>query len=305
MGITLIGSKIQPHTPLWRYMKVSTFLLLLEGKAFFPSVNTLQKEDPMEGSLFCDEAWLNGMLYDLKGETEFNNLDSWLKGEFHGWENEIAPFSYRYTKSIQKRRAVWCWFKSDLESAAMWSIYGHQGIAIQTTYSEFIKAMPECNDFEVGEMYYVTRQPASLNSYHPESKNGNARLQRPHFVKAKEYEHEHEIRIVTDCHPDEPGVLVEGIDSKNLISKIVISPLIPYDEAIAIESLIENLFPQKRPSIERSQLLGSKADLDETRAVMGKKFKEASGLSKETDLPFLMQISPVLEDSQPSDKPVQ
>jgi DNA repair photolyase len=53
---------------LWRYMKLSTFLLLLEGKAWFPSVASLRESDPLEAALgdeFHEKLLCDGIVMNL------------------------------------------------------------------------------------------------------------------------------------------------------------------------------------------------------------------------------------------------
>jgi len=136
--------KLKPYDPLWRYMKISAFSLLIEGKAFFPSVATLQSGDPLEGDLFWDPVWLMTNLCKLyeNREAEF---DDWLEQRMENWEKDLLKrnlnnemlhtgmFSKAYVRELAKRRAVWCWFKSHDESAALWSVYGVCGIAADST----------------------------------------------------------------------------------------------------------------------------------------------------------------------------
>jgi hypothetical protein len=59
-------------------MKLSTFFMPLEGKAFFPSVATLQKGDPLEGDLIPDPPWLMTRLSEVCGGN-IAPLDEWLE----------------------------------------------------------------------------------------------------------------------------------------------------------------------------------------------------------------------------------
>jgi hypothetical protein len=81
----------------------------------------------------------------------------------------------------------------------MWSVYGHGGIAVGTTLGALKVALPANRKFQVAKIFYYDRRPGSIEWLNPESKNGDARTHRPHLVKGREYEHEHEVRIVTSC----------------------------------------------------------------------------------------------------------
>ena len=75
----------QSSLSLWRYMKLSTFFLLLEGTAFFPSVGTLQSGDPLEGDLQPEAEWLIDKLDDLS-DGDFKELTAWLRSKGEEWE---------------------------------------------------------------------------------------------------------------------------------------------------------------------------------------------------------------------------
>jgi hypothetical protein len=147
MSVHVLGS-LGPHEPLWRYIKISTLLLLMEGKAFFPSIKSLQQQEPLEALLHCHVAWLRTKLDEIAG-NETDHLDRWLLLQAEEWEktqqerNREDPqynshlFSTLYIRELIKRRAAWCWHRSDLESAAMWSIYGNAGVAVATSVEIF------------------------------------------------------------------------------------------------------------------------------------------------------------------------
>lgn len=139
---------------LWRYMKLSTLLLLLEGKAWFPSVASLRAGDPLEAALsddFHEKLWRQ-----LEFQEGSDKAIEWLSKDSQ-WEDghPIANASSMYAEvygkfaadEIASLRAAWCWFKSELESAAMWPIYGHQGIAVMTDRDRLRKSLPSGKDF--------------------------------------------------------------------------------------------------------------------------------------------------------------
>jgi hypothetical protein len=130
-------------TPLWRYMKLSTFFMLLQGRAFFPSVATLQAGDPMEGALVAEPEYLLGKLNEILGD-QMPKLLEWLQERADPVEKDLlknnpgmALFNTHtlariFGAELAKRRAVWCWFNANDESAAMWSVYAHAGLAVRT-----------------------------------------------------------------------------------------------------------------------------------------------------------------------------
>jgi hypothetical protein len=247
-------------------MKISTLLLLLEGKAFFPSVSNLCKDDPFEGRLFCEDEWLMGELSALLDRETESKLDQWLRERANPLEREYIDSlntspSYRtrllssiFTRELRERRAAWCWFQDDLESAGMWSVYGHKGVAVRTNLKSLKSALPSTSSFQVARMRYVDRRPCSVSAFHAE---GNDRhfILRPHLLKAIEYKHENEIRVVTVCQAKSGGILVDQIDWHSLIEGILISPLLPVQEASAIKEMLEKYPWEKSVNIDRSELL--------------------------------------------------
>ncbi len=227
-------------------MQLSTLLLLLEGRAFFPSVANLNKGDPFEGNLFCEPAWLiNRFVQPMADE----DLQHWLIGKSKKWEKErlesqATDSSFRsqimaniYTRELRERRAAWCWFQSDLESAGMWSIYGHKGIAVRTSLEKLQSALPDSRSFQIARMRYVDRRPCAEKAFDAEGKDSQLIL-KLHLLKAVEYEHEHEFRVVTECPEKSGGVLVENLDWKALIEEIIISPLLPPQEVSTIQTML-------------------------------------------------------------------
>lgn len=289
--------------PLWRYMKLSTLLLLLEGTAFFPSVATLRSGDPLEGALDSDfHPWLMRKLRDLGGEEASNELDSWLlkhttesQRKFQelnkqdGWFN-TQFFSDLYIQELSKRRAVWCWFYSSIESAGMWSVYGHGGIAVGTTLGALKAALPANRKFQMARILYHDRRPHSIERLNPESRDGDARTHRPHVVKGREYEHEREVRIATPCSSWEKGALVRDINWSPLVRTIIISPLLPYEEAKAVELFLKKHNWTNQPEIRRSTILGNIAGEEESRASISERFRPLfDDYQEEPDLPSLMK----------------
>lgn len=266
--IQVLGSLAEQHQnpTLFRYMKLSTLLLLLEGKAFFPSVANLCKSDPFEGQLFCEPERLMTELRSLKEKDTEGNLDRWLREHANSWEGKsldssgTSPSSRSqllseiYIRELRDRRAAWCWFQDDLESAGMWSVYGHKGVAVRTNLHVLTSSLPSNRSFQVARMRYVDRRPSSENAFDAEGQDRHLIL-RPHLLKAIEYKHENEIRVVTECPAKCGGVLVEQMRWQALIEEVIVSPLLPAQEAEAIKTMLEKYPWGKGVMIERSKLL--------------------------------------------------
>jgi hypothetical protein len=98
-----------------------------------------------------------------------------------------------------------------------------------------------------------------------------------------EYAHEKEVRVSTFCHPKEPGWCVNGINPKNLIKEIVVSPCVPHDEYVALDRHLAVLTEKHgtRPAIRRSALLGDLVGREKQDALFINVFPN----HKEVDLP--------------------
>jgi hypothetical protein len=253
---------------LWRYMKLSTFLLLLEGKVWFPSVASLHAGDPLEGELGVDH---DDLLWDaLGGLGKLEETQQWLREHSpqstldhiklnNGDPNlESHYFANLYIEEMARRRAVWCWFAGDLESAAMWGTYGHQGLAIRTSRERLASSLPAGKQFRIEPISYVIRRQMSERSISATVLDRPDAILYPHLLKAMEFEHEKETRVVAFCPEDENGVMVIGIDAKALIHEVVISPLLPSAEASALKRLIQSRL-DNGSRIRRSSLIGRRA----------------------------------------------
>jgi hypothetical protein len=241
-------------------MKLSTFLLLLDGKAFFPSVATLQVADPLEGYPIIEAEWLMRRLQDVSGE-KWTELCSWLhsnadeqgKADLKNAEKQTSPlfardalsraFTMIYARNLARRRAVWCWHQSAEESAAMWPLYANAGIAVRTSVAAMKEALHQCKrDLVVSRVRYTKRDTESRHSswINPESTQDRELIYRPHLVKGIEYAHEQEVRVSAACHPEQRGLWVDNIEAVKLIEEVVISPSIPHDETEAILGLVKS-----------------------------------------------------------------
>ncbi len=287
-------------TPLWRYMKLSTFFMLLQGRAFFPTVATLQAGDPMEGALVAEPEYLLGRLKEILGDKMLK-LQHWLQERADPVENDfiknnpgMALFNTHtlarlFVQELAKRRAVWCWFNANNESAAMWSVYANAGIGVKTNVAALKQALPGNLQFSFSRIKYVGRQGQSTSYFNPESLENQDLIHRPHLVKGIEFAHEQEVRVTTKCQPFEKGTLVRGINSSTLVKEVVISPVLPYEEAKAIESVIGyHQWLAGRPVIRRSSILGHLVEQEESKAGLDEMIAGADWPRDEQGLPTPM-----------------
>lgn len=288
------------HLPVWRYMKLSSLFLLIEGSSFFPSVATLRAADPLEGDLHPDPVWVNGALAKIHGQPAADQLDEWLLAGTEEWvrrhhelnkddpQHNTVFFVDLYQRQLAKRRAVWCWFASDIESAGMWSIYGRGGVAVGTTVGALKTALPDNRHFQISRIRYADRRSSSRNRFNPEAPSDTPYIHRPHFIKGREYLHEQELRVATFCHGQEKGVAVRNIKSDGLIREIVLSPIWPHGEAKAVAAVLRKQQWQTSPVIRSSDLLGSIPEDDETHERFEVFFSEFGEYTEE-GVPQLMR----------------
>jgi hypothetical protein len=252
---------------LWRYMKLSTFLLLLEGKAWFSSVASLRNIDPLEAALgddFYKRLW-NRLVAVGDDQPALAWISSNRKGNWPEGlpEEDVGPIhSEVYGKCVADDlaalRAAWCWFASDVESAAMWSVFGHQGVAVMTDRVRLGKALPPNKEFRIENMRYVDRRPCADQHIRNLLLDNPDLILHPYFLKAIEYRHEQEVRVVAHCPTGARGLMVTQIDPRLLIREVVISPLLPPDEAEAVEKIVRlrpdaGEFPIRRSNLATSE----------------------------------------------------
>ena len=124
---------------LVRYMKIPTFLMLMEGKVFIPSLKTLQRTDPTEARL----AGRSGPgFYKFHNALTQDEAFKWLYSKAQKYDRDFldARIQQRadprrklyeiWMRELAIRRSIWCWYGKRPESMGMWNSYGAHGIAI-------------------------------------------------------------------------------------------------------------------------------------------------------------------------------
>ena len=257
---------LQADDTIWRYMKLSTFLLLLDGKAWLPSIANLQSMDPLEGRL-GDDFYIE-LCSELARQVDWNETEKWLRESLSahvkteiqrkdGDPNYASKFIAKaYTDSLASRRVAWCWFKSVIESAAMWHQYGNRGIAVKTTVDQLASSFTAGKEINIQEMTYVNRDSQSSDSIKQLIQKQPDLLLRPFFLKAAEYLHEGEVRLVAHCPPRAAGLLVEGIKWRKMVNEIIISPLVPIDESESLKSSLKKVIQSDEIRISQSDMNG-------------------------------------------------
>lgn len=225
--------ELPEDTELWRYMRLSTFLMLLRGKLFVPTIAELRRDDPIEARSICaktrsyfndlpkgDRDWL--LLHAKKTErTIIDHADT--------QEHQKARiFKEIWDRELEQRRRIWCWHHADIESMALWHIYAREGIAIQSTPARIKESFPShfVDTALIARVTYVDHARQEALDHH---------CMRPYLLKQRCYRHEKEVRVIFPYDSDSSnGSRLLPIDPHKLISQVWISPHIPRSEALEV-----------------------------------------------------------------------
>jgi len=255
---------VDENEPLWRYVRLNTLFHYLAGKAFIPSIKTLRECDPTEGLEVCDEVWaMVGFSDEEKCEIAKWVYEKRLSpGEKKCWDvNKTHPganqlvYLQHYYEVLEETRYAWCWFRSNHESAAMWQLYGHDGAALRTTLKS-LSSMLDSNGqvWLVSGVKYINRNQDLGRQVAWGSNHIAPWIRRPFLVKRKEYEHEHEVRLVKVDPGGRPGITLEGVDPEKWMENIVFWPGFPRSEAEALVQAVARISPNLAKRTQTSQL---------------------------------------------------
>lgn len=192
----------QGNDTLWKYMSLSKFINMLNGKLYFNRVDCF--EDVFEST------------YPVYNEEHRKDY----------YEDPLDKKAYNTMASLsQKHTYVSCFHKNDYESAFMWKQYaGDEGIAIVTTVERLKKSFHvEENEIYICDVQYIDY----TKEFMPE---GN--IYYLSLYKRKSFIHENEVRclfgdnVSVPKYPEAKGVLM-NTDLNELIEKVYISPYAP------------------------------------------------------------------------------
>ncbi len=263
---------LHEETSLWRYVPLKTLFFHLAGFVFLPSVGTLKRNEPFEGFFSEEIKWYNEAFSKAFGEKKREVAD-WIDRELCSeserkqiassrWGDEVSRLRQRrLIEFIRNTRYAWCWFESPRESAAMWSVYANQGVAIRTT-TRRLRALLEAQgpDFMYRRMRYVDVPDGVGRDFSPEDPVDFALLLRPYFIKRSEYESEREVRFVMTGRQLEHlgGRILQGCDPRTWMSEVRLWPGLGRAEAEVLKDLVK----QKAPDLpcDRSELLQAETD---------------------------------------------
>jgi hypothetical protein len=270
---------IDNETRLTRYMSLPTFLLLLAGKVFIPTLTTLRETDRLESNVPKDalpdywkhveemlapvEEWLIRLAIDRRVNIAtrsrkflFNLPEEFRLGDSPLSEHNaqtMATLIESWLHELARRRCIWCWNQEKEESHALWRLYGNKDIAVVSSVSTIFDSLnlPARVSGSVAPVFYVPNPMSEEKiSAYPEAYQSlisPTYLPRPYYFKEIGYQYEHEVRFAFAVDgvllglASTPGVLVE-INPKKLIKDIHdvrISPHVLKDEAQVIQKLIE------------------------------------------------------------------
>ena len=145
------------------------------------------------------------------------------------------PRNYLWRKKLAERRAVWCWnlFENKEEgSNAMWQLYGHKGVAIESTIGDLKKAMANSGILRrlIARVWYGTPKASYLSAadaiFNPENKTSwPPWLMRPVPFQTAAIPIRRRIRFVFGIEPILASLFGGGIeipvDGKALVQKVL------------------------------------------------------------------------------------
>jgi len=245
-----------------RYLTFPKFISMLTYQAlWFSKLNIL--EDKFEGTLpHTAEAVMR--TDNQKWKHVFDSLD---------YHQQLDQMSQRNVADGRELLVVNCWFLGPEESMRMWNEYAHiaEGVAIKSTLRKLAKhVFVWRKDSHIGRVRYVDYSQHTMSLY-----DGNQAHERA-FLKAPQFSHEQEIRIVTMNFKDRYCISPEGrpytqeecsgnnmnnlenpglyrmINFKELVDSVIMCP----EACPWIEKLVRRIFEMSRLDIPvlKSQL---------------------------------------------------
>lgn len=251
------------NSRIWRYMDLPRFLSLIESSSLY-FTRADKFADPYEGAI--------PKLHKESMESYFSEFDN---------AEEMKQELLDLFEINRKMTLINCWYQSEYESDAMWQLYSNNGIAIQSTFDRFTKAISVAKEsIYIGQVKYIDYEKEGLYFL-------NALT--PFLFKRQSFEHEKEIRAVI-WHTEndkisteldkvpieilEHGKLVE-INIEELIELIYVSPTAPsWFHKLIITML-------KRYGIKKDVIHSNLYSIDDLSKSITKDSKNEINISKE------------------------
>jgi hypothetical protein len=269
--------RVTPDTRVVRYMKLETFLWLLNHRVFIPTLNTLKGGDRLEAQI--SRMWtadFEGKMRPIvaphkdwlleRAETSIMN-----GGDEHSRElAELALATQAWLSELGKRRCVWCWNRSNEHLYFMWKTYGDRGVAVVSTVNRIRKALSAVGaEGIVAPVRYV---PPYDTVPRADYEAVNSHFHLPYLFKDSGFRPEQEIRFIVKVNPEtfpyRPGITLE-VNPALIVDKFEVSPHVFSVEAFAVKTFIAEKLWQRR--------LSPAADTPPT--------SPSDHFSEETDLP--------------------
>jgi len=211
---------------VWRYMDFTKLVSLIDsGCLFFTRGDKF--DDPFEGS-WPEKNVLEHQKISNKDQKEMTEKIPKARLSFEGWN-----------KSSLMYYAANCWHMNEHESEAMWKLYAKNeaGIAVQSTYKKFEKAIAHEKNMRIGIVKYIDYETDSIDSADALSAS---------FHKRKSFEHEREVRAVVVKRSvqgfyqeiAEAGLNIK-VNIKDLIEYIYVAPNSPTWFADLVKAVLE------------------------------------------------------------------
>jgi hypothetical protein len=228
-NVSTEGSAEYCHAPentdvrVWRYMSVERFELLLEEGVFLARAHLLG--DPREGSGTYRQA-LSRVFPRLR-----------VKSQRTGERKLINEFFEDHGRWHRQWVCVSCWHMNDVESDAMWKLYGEVGknVCVQSTFRRLNESLHSAISDAiwpiVGVVRYIDHRTDLMTS---------DQILAPFFHKAREFAHEREVRavledmpvdensmpkrVMMEKKPDNDGWALPVADLNYLIERVFVAP---------------------------------------------------------------------------------
>lgn len=252
----------RPHipdaTPIWRYMDVARFaLLVLTGKVWFTKVRHLLKGDPYEA--YGDA--LGGSDFVLEHGRQYE--PEIMGMALHG---EVGRLAAKDVKEAADRLFVSSWCMGP-ESLGMWMLYGANGtgVAVRSTVGQFKAALVQNlhrEQYTFGAVEYHEDVTVARSTKHdfrrgPAPASGTLwkLVQDLGFNKRVAYDYEREWRAVIfqEERPEEVSGLDIDVDLEGLVADVFLGPHSGELELVTVTTLIQRAGLQK--VVTRSSLL--------------------------------------------------
>ena len=178
---------------------------------------------------FCDLIDTSTLYFSRADKFEDKNEGLTTDGTYQEIQNQLEDLvvanTITFVKDIMRNYMfVSCWHMCDEEAQRMWTEYGANGIAIQTTFAQLKAAISDERQVAIRQVQYVS----------PDYVAQDGDVYKQMLLKHPSYSSEKEVRLihcaggpsgwlgVNDCH-DEIGLKLT-VDLRSLISKVVMAP---------------------------------------------------------------------------------